>query len=387
MPIPQGYTKSRPRIVRVRYTVCHDARAVNVAGESKALRAGIQSSYGALMLRSPLTWMIFGAIVVAALLAWLTLTRVAGSAGATDSFEHHELAPFHEVEIGGVAEILLIQDNTEAIDVDAAPRTTVSATVANGRLAIHASDRRRWWNRLLGHRSAEAPTITLHLRTLDTLALGGNVKISIPKLATQTLRIGASGGASLTIDDLQATTLRVEGSGALKAELGGRVDEQLVSISGAGSYRAERLRATNATVAVSGVGNVVVNVERRLRASISGAGLIEYLGDPQVVEHVSGIGRVRRRDSSAVPGVRIADGAPPFVLAACQRALMQRAPHGIHALEQQRTAGHRIDVPVDSDAHLDALDSTVAEQRDEHRCHVGHRLVRVHRTSEPFRLA
>ena len=78
-----------------------------------------------------------------------------------------------------------------------------------------------------------------------------------------------------------------------------------MSISGAGSYNAERLRATNATISVIGVGNVVVNAEKTLRASISGAGIIEYIGDPQVTEHVSGMGRVRRHDSSA-PRMRVA---------------------------------------------------------------------------------
>src|SRR5690242_17429614 len=97
---------------------------------------------------------------------------------------------------------------------------------------------------------------------LDKLALTGNVNVSVPRLTTQALRIGASGGATLTIGDLQATTLRVDGSGALKAELAGHVDDEHLSISGAGSYRAERLRAGNATVSVSGVANVVVNVER-----------------------------------------------------------------------------------------------------------------------------
>jgi hypothetical protein len=108
------------------------------------------------------------------------------------------------------------------------------------------------------------------------------------------------------IDDLQATSLRVDGSGALKAEIAGRVDDEHVSISGAVNYRAERLRATNATVSVSGVANVVVHAERKLRASISGAGLIEYVGDPEVTEHVSGMGRVKRRDSSVMPGMRVA---------------------------------------------------------------------------------
>ena len=52
--------------------------------------------------------------------------------------------------------------------------------------------------------------------------------------------------------------------------------------------------------------NVVVHAERTLRASISGAGLIEYVGDPEVIEHVSGMGRVKRRDSSVMPGMRVA---------------------------------------------------------------------------------
>ena len=117
-----------------------------------------------------------------------------------------------------------------------------------------------------------------------------------------TLAIGASGGASLVIDDLRATTLRVDGSGALKADIAGQVDDEHVSISGAGSYNAERLRATNATVSVGGVAKVIVHAERKLRASISGAGLIEYVGDPEVTEEVSGMGRVRRRGPAATPG-------------------------------------------------------------------------------------
>jgi len=262
------------------------------------------------MLRSPLPWLVFGAVLVAGALAWLTLTRGAAPAGTSSSIEHHALAPFHELEVGGIAEVLLAQGDTEAIDVDAAPHTIVDATVTNGRLVIHARDRGRWWSRLLGHRAAEAPTITLHFRTLDKLALTGNVRVSVPRLTTQALRIAASGGATLTIGDLQATMLRVDGSGALKAELAGRVDDEHLSISGAGSYRAERLRAANATVSVSGVANVVVNVERMLRASISGAGLIEYVGDPQVVEKVTGIGRVRRREA-VTPGVRIAAATSP----------------------------------------------------------------------------
>jgi len=256
------------------------------------------------MSRSSLPWLILGAVAVSALLAWLTLTR--GAPGRSPAFEHHDLPPFHELEIGGAADVTLVQGDPEAIDVEAPSRVVVEANVTGGRLVISSRDRRRWWSGFFGGHSSQPAVLTIRFRKLDTLALTGTVKLAAPRLTATTLRIGASGGSSLTIDDLRAQSLRVSGSGALEADLAGAVDDEEVSISGAGSYRAERLRATNAVVSVSGVANVVVHAERTLRASISGAGVIEYVGDPQVTEHVSGIGRVKRRESGVAPGMRVA---------------------------------------------------------------------------------
>jgi hypothetical protein len=238
------------------------------------------------MPRSSLPWLVIATIAVSAILAWLTLTRGGVAPVRAPASKHLELAPFHELEVGGAADVVLVQGDREAIDVEAEGRATVAADVAKGRLVVRSADRRRWWNRMFGHDGSQSPTITVHLRNLDALLLTGTVKVVAPQLKTSTLRIAASGGASLTIDDLRATTLRVDGSGALKAELAGRVDDEHVSISGAGSYHAERT----------------------LRASISGAGLIEYVGDPEVTERVSGVGRVRRHES-AMPGMRIASAA------------------------------------------------------------------------------
>ena len=259
------------------------------------------------MKQSALPWLILAAVAVSAVLAWWTLTRgVSGAGRPTIRSEHRVLAPFHAVEIGGSAHVTLVQGDDESIDVEAARGVRIDAEVSSGRLAISAYGGRRSWSGLLGRREGDAANVTVHFRTLDAIGLGGNVKLAIPKLQAAALIIRASGGAALTIDDLQASRLRVEGSGALDAQVAGRVDEERVSISGAGSYRAERLHATDATVSVSGVGNVVLHAERTLRATISGAGNIEYLGDPQVTEHVSGIGRVKRIESTAVPGMRIA---------------------------------------------------------------------------------
>jgi hypothetical protein len=256
------------------------------------------------MPRTSLPWLILATVLISAALAWWTLTR-GGVEPRPSRLQDEALAPFHAIEVGGNAAITLLQSDAESIDVEAPGRVArVDADVSAGRLVIRAQDRRRWWSGLLGHRRSGRPNIVIRFRQLDDLALTGNVKLDAPKLATTSLRIVASGGSSLSIGDLRATSLRVNGSGALQARLAGRVESEDVSISGAGSYSAEHLYATHASVSVSGVGNVVLQAERTLHASISGAGVIEYVGDPDVTERVSGIGRVKRRESRAATGTR-----------------------------------------------------------------------------------
>ena len=261
------------------------------------------------MPRTSLPWLILATVLVSAALAWWTLNRGTGAGHAPATVEHRPLAPFHRIEVGGVSRITLLQGDSEGIDAENPGRgVRVSADIVDGRLRLEARDGRRWWSGLFGRGRSEAPRITIRFRTLDAIVLTGTVKLDIPKLATQSLAIDASGGSTLTIGDLRADTLRVNGSGALQAHLAGRVEEERISISGAGSYRADRLRAGDATVSVSGVGSVLLHAERTLRASISGAGVIEYVGDPKVTEHVSGIGRVKRHESSnAAKGLQVAD--------------------------------------------------------------------------------
>lgn len=266
------------------------------------------------MSRLTLPLLILAAVVVSALLAWWTLSRGVGNEPPGLSARRESLPPFHSIEIGGTAEIALVQSDSDSIEVEAGRHTRVTANVSEGRLRLRAEDRRRWWSRLFGGGPTGDARITLRFRALDVIDLTGAVKLRAPKLEAQSLRIAASGGSSLAIDDLHATSLRVRGSGALDARLAGRVEQEYVEISGAGSYHAERLIANDVTVNVSGVGDVVVHAAKTLQASISGAGLIEYAGDPKVTEHVSGIGRVKRREPARNADMQTAQCSAPWSL-------------------------------------------------------------------------
>ena len=258
------------------------------------------------MRRALLPLLIVACIVIAATLAWFTLNRVRtpAIAPATTTLETRSVAPFHRIEVSGTADVTLVQGDAESVEMEVpAGHAIVDAAVRDGTLVVAGRDRSRSFLELFGsgakHRS---PRITIRFRSLDAIALSGAVRLDAGALRTDSLRIAASGGSSLRIDELDATRLRVSGSGALDARISGRVVDESVAISGAGAYRADRLHADHASVDVSGVGNVVLYADKTLNATISGAGSIEYLGNPEVSQHVSGIGRVRRRDRESSTG-------------------------------------------------------------------------------------
>ncbi len=255
------------------------------------------------MRRFSLLFVIIGCVALAALLAWYALS--ADSPGRqtlpkTTPAVAHALDPFRRIEVAGQAEITLVQGAETSILVETPGRdpARVEFEVQGGTLEIHAADRIRWWDFLSG-RSKSKVSIIVTFRELESIEAAGAVQIIAGKMRVPKLTIEGAGGTMVYIDDLQATTLDISGAGALKAQIGGSVDRQRITMSGAGEYLGARLASNNASIVVSGVGRAVVNARSKLDATISGAGSVEYIGDPEVTKQISGAGSVRRRGTSA----------------------------------------------------------------------------------------
>ena len=249
------------------------------------------------MPRYVLPLLVLAVLVVALVLTWLALGRGVGAGEV--AVAEQDLAPFARIEVSGSADVLLQKGSAEHVTIETPTRgLRVQAEVRGNTLRVSTRDNRRWWSSLFGRTSSRNARITVTYRNLDALVLSGAVKITAAAMETPELRVSANGGSSIRIDALKTRSLRIEGSGALKAELAGEATEQRVAISGAAEYNAERLESAQANVSVSGVGHVIVRVEKALTASISGAGTIEYYGNPEVKEHVSGVGRVKRREAA-----------------------------------------------------------------------------------------
>ena len=61
----------------------------------------------------------------------------------------------------------------------------------------------------------------------------------------------------------------------------------------------KRLKGKNATVTVSGAAKTVVQISGTLKAEVSGAGWVEYVGKPMKLEDsVSDVGSIQQREAS-----------------------------------------------------------------------------------------
>jgi hypothetical protein len=123
----------------------------------------------------------------------------------------------------------------------------------------------------------------LTVEELDTIVLSGAGKVETDGLRADQFSIELSGAGELTMAGLNADSLDVDLSGAGDLEIeSGYVGEQTVSLSGAGNYKADGLQSGSASVDLSGAGSATVWAVTELSVTGSGAGEVEYTGNPQL---------------------------------------------------------------------------------------------------------
>jgi Putative auto-transporter adhesin, head GIN domain len=212
--------------------------------------------------------------------------------------ETRPLTSFSRIEVDGYAEVVLRQGKTESATVEAPVDLLrrIRTRVRDRTLYIDLSQERSWsdWKHLFA--SQPTPRVTIDFVRLEGVEAGGAITLLADGLRADALQLDFSGASTIRIKNLQASVLRLEGSGATKVELSGKVGAQEVELSGAGSYAALDMESDRAEVTVSGAGKAYVNVKTALSVDISGAGLVEYVGNPKVDKEISGVGKVRRRE-------------------------------------------------------------------------------------------
>ena len=86
-------------------------------------------------------------------------------------------------------------------------------------------------------------------------------------------------------------------SGSGKITVYGNSNNVDISIRGSGKFDGNELNTKNATVNISGSGNVNICVEDSLKAKISGSGKIIYSGQPKIDSSISGSGQIKSNNN------------------------------------------------------------------------------------------
>ncbi|MBC5764606.1 head GIN domain-containing protein [Ramlibacter albus] len=217
----------------------------------------------------------------------------AAAAHAQPSQQTLTPGPFDRLSISGNARVDLTQGPRDEVTIvgEDGVRAKVQLHLSkSGRLDISTEDDWKFWNR-------EPVQLRVQMREISRLTISGASDIAARgPIRADNLRVDISGAGEVKLAQVNAKQLRFNISGAGEGVLGGgAVDELQLHMSGKGKVTADKMKAVQGTVVISGVGNADVWVTDDLRVVVSGVGQVNYWGQPKIRQEISAIGSVNAK--------------------------------------------------------------------------------------------
>jgi hypothetical protein len=108
--------------------------------------------------------------------------------------------------------------------------------------------------------------------------------------------INTSGASDINVSGVKTDDVDIDASGASNIKIAGETKGFRVDMSGAGELDAKELHAQSAVVHISGAAQADVYATEALAAKVSGAGTLNYYGNPKNVEEdSSGAGSISKK--------------------------------------------------------------------------------------------
>jgi uncharacterized protein YjbI with pentapeptide repeats len=135
---------------------------------------------------------------------------------------------------------------------------------------------------------------TLRIDCEGTVAPTKGITINVSSSSLSDVQL--AGAIHLTAAKLAGPGLKLESSGASLIKADGSVANLEANFAGACKLDARSLQTETATISLAGASHANVHVTGTLKASIAGAGVLTYSGNPKSVEKdISGAGSIRPR--------------------------------------------------------------------------------------------
>jgi hypothetical protein len=183
--------------------------------------------------------------------------------------EKRDVPTFTSVEISGAYDLEIIAQKGQSLEVEGDDNLLplIKTEVNNGVLHIYSEKGFNTKNKL-------------------------HVRITVQSLDG----INTSGASDINVSGVKTDGFNIEASGASNIEVAGETKSLEVGMSGAGELDAKELHAQNANVIISGAAQADVYVTEALQANVSGAGNVNYYGNPKNVEEdTSGAGTISKK--------------------------------------------------------------------------------------------
>lgn len=181
--------------------------------------------------------------------------------------EKRNVANFNAIEVGGIFEVEVVAQKDFSVEVEAD-------------------------DNLLQYIKTEVNGNTLEISTEKRISPKGPIRVRISAPDIEELQV--SGVSKVSLTNLKNSSLKVDASGASKIKVDGETRNLDVDLSGACRLDAENLKTENADIDGSGASNASVNVSGDLKADLSGASKVTYLGNPKNLDKsTSGASSVR----------------------------------------------------------------------------------------------
>lgn len=202
--------------------------------------------------------------------------------------ETRKVSSFNGIDIAGSFEIILKQGDNESVvvEADANLLPIIKTEVIGSVLTIDTKK---------SVHDATTMKVNITFKSLKDIDVSGSVDITTEnRINVPELNIDASGASEAKME-MAVSHLDLDCSGASKLKFWGSATDVKMQLSGASDIFAYDLLAENYNLEISGAGNAQINVSKKLRAEISGAGSVKYKGSPSEIDQdISGAGSIKK---------------------------------------------------------------------------------------------
>ncbi|HET9056203.1 MAG TPA: head GIN domain-containing protein [Chitinophagaceae bacterium] len=206
--------------------------------------------------------------------------------------ETRDIGHFSGIRLGGIAHVYLKQGEVTEFKITGESNIIryIRTRVNDDLLIISMKNS-------VNLKTHEPVNIYITTPDIEKISVSGAAHLKNTEILSsdKTLELHVSGAGKIKMD-INAPEVKIKVSGAGSMVLSGQTRDMNVRVSGAGNVKAEDLKSENAEVIVSGAGHANVFASVYLNARASGAGKINYWGNPKNVDnHESGVGDINKK--------------------------------------------------------------------------------------------